>query len=117
MPFLGVGTASRAIGFILLNLIVAPQRGLQHGARALDAYVWLANRLPRVKRRNGDKVSWAALQGQFGADLEFTNLGDRPQVGRCRAIEGCRMAVNAALAKTPTPPQPRTTKVVRRTLE
>jgi len=43
-------------------------RGLQHSARALDAYVWLANRLPRVRRRDGDKVSWAALQGQFGAD-------------------------------------------------
>ena len=39
-------------------------------ARALDAYVWLANRLPRVKRRTGDKVSWAALQAQFGADMK-----------------------------------------------
>ena len=38
--------------------------------RALDAYVWLANRLPRVKRRTGDKVSWAALQAQFGADMK-----------------------------------------------
>ncbi len=44
-------------------------RALQHGARALDTYVWLANRLPRVKRRTGDKVSWAALQAQFGADM------------------------------------------------
>ncbi len=35
-----------------------------------DAYVWLANRLPRVKRRTGDKVSWAALQAQFGADMK-----------------------------------------------
>ena len=45
-------------------------RGLQHSARALDTYMWLANRLHRVKRRNGDKVSWAALQGQFGADMK-----------------------------------------------
>ncbi len=45
-------------------------RALQHGARALDTYVWLANRLPRVKRRTGDKVSWAALQAQFGADMK-----------------------------------------------
>ena len=39
-------------------------------ARALDTYVWLANRLPRVKRRTGDKVSWAALQAQFGTDMK-----------------------------------------------
>ncbi len=32
--------------------------------------MWLANRLPRVKHRNGDKVSWAALQAQFGADMK-----------------------------------------------
>jgi len=44
-------------------------RGLQHSARALDAYIWLANRLPRVKRSTGDRVSWAALQGQFGGDM------------------------------------------------
>jgi len=43
-------------------------RSLQHNGRALDTYVWLANRLPRVKAANGDRVSWAALQGQFGAD-------------------------------------------------
>jgi len=45
-------------------------RALQHSARALDSYVWLANRLPRVKRAKGDRVSWAALQGQFGADMK-----------------------------------------------
>ncbi len=33
-------------------------------------YVWLANRLPWVRRRTGDKVSWAALQAQFGADMK-----------------------------------------------
>ena len=45
-------------------------RALQHGARAMDTYVWLANRLPRVKGRAGDRVSWAALQAQFGADMK-----------------------------------------------
>jgi len=44
-------------------------RALQHNGRALDAYAWLCNRLPRVRERNGAKVSWAALQGQFGADI------------------------------------------------
>jgi hypothetical protein len=42
---------------------------LQHSARALDIYTWLANRLTRVTGRNGDKVSWAALHAQFGADV------------------------------------------------
>jgi len=32
--------------------------------------VWLANRLPRVKGAKGDRISWAALKGQFGADLK-----------------------------------------------
>ena len=31
---------------------------------------WLAHRLPRVKQRNGTKVSWAALHGQFGNDVK-----------------------------------------------
>lgn len=44
-------------------------RGLQHNARALDIYTWAAHRLPRVRARAGDFVSWAALQGQFGGDL------------------------------------------------
>ena len=41
-------------------------QALQHSARALDIYTWLTHRLPRVRGRNGDRVSWAALQGQFG---------------------------------------------------
>ena len=45
-------------------------RALQHSARALDVYTWLAHRLPRVKQRNGAKVSWAALHGQFGNDVK-----------------------------------------------
>ena len=44
-------------------------QALQHSARALDVYTWLAHRLPRVKGRNGDRVSWGALQAQFGPDM------------------------------------------------
>ena len=44
-------------------------RGLQHSARAIDAYTWLAHRLPRVKNRKGDRVSWSALQTQFGPEV------------------------------------------------
>jgi len=41
-------------------------RALQHSARALDLYSWLAYRLPRVKGPNGEPVSWRALHSQFG---------------------------------------------------
>jgi hypothetical protein len=44
-------------------------QALQHSARALDVYTWLGHRLPRVKGRNGDRVSWSALQAQFGPDM------------------------------------------------
>lgn len=44
-------------------------RALQHSARALDVYTWLTARLPRVKSRKGDVVSWRALQSQFGPDI------------------------------------------------
>ena len=43
-------------------------QALQHSARALDIYTWLTHRLPRVRGRNGDRVSWGALQAQFGPD-------------------------------------------------
>lgn len=42
-------------------------RGLQNNARALDTYTWLSHRLSRVKSAKGDRVSWSALHGQFGA--------------------------------------------------
>ena len=44
-------------------------KAIQHNARALDLYTWLANRLPRVKNPKGDRVSWYALKTQFGADI------------------------------------------------
>ena len=50
-------------------------RGLQHNARALDAYTWMAHRLPRVTGGRGDFVSWAALQGQFGGETKATGEG------------------------------------------
>lgn len=44
-------------------------RALQHSARALDVYSWLAHRLPRVRNTAGERVSWQALKSQFGPDL------------------------------------------------
>ncbi len=40
---------------------------LTHSALALDLYTWLAHRLYRV-RRGGSRISWAALQEQFGSE-------------------------------------------------
>lgn len=51
-----------------LPLDLRTVRALKHSARALDLYTWLAHRLPRVKSRDGDFISWKALQGQFGPD-------------------------------------------------
>lgn len=40
---------------------------LSHSALSLDIYTWLAHRLWRV-RKGGSRVSWAALQEQFGGE-------------------------------------------------
>lgn len=47
-------------------------RALQHSARAIDVYTWLAHRLVRVRGKGGDRVSWLALQTQFGPDVGDT---------------------------------------------
>ena len=88
-------------------------QALQHSARALDIYTWLAHRLPRVRGRNGDRVSWAALQGQFGPDMADTKKFRRDlmtamrqvliaysaakveQVDRCRSAEELVDAITA----------------------
>ena len=49
---------------------------LTHSALALDLYTWLAHRLYRV-RRGGSRISWAALQEQFGSEY-----GDRKDFKR-----------------------------------
>lgn len=36
---------------------------------ALDVYTWLAHRLCRVKRREGDRIPWLALREQFGREI------------------------------------------------
>jgi len=47
-------------------------RALQHSARAIDIYTWLAHRLPRVNDKKGNRVSWSALQTQFGPEMTST---------------------------------------------
>lgn len=60
---------------------------LQHSARGLDCYTWLAHRLPRVRRRSGDRVSWAALRGQFGGESSV------PKSFRNRMTEALKQAL------------------------
>lgn len=48
-------------------------RSLRHSSLALDLYTWLATRLHRVNRLDGVKVSWRALQGQFGQEIADAN--------------------------------------------
>ncbi len=60
---------------------------LQHSARALDVYTWLTARLPRVRSRNGDFVSWRALQKQFGPDLpDYRNFRRKVQIALRQAL-------------------------------
>lgn len=47
---------------------------LQHSALALDIYTWLAHRLYRVNKVQGNKVSWMNMQEQFGQ--EYKDLRD-----------------------------------------
>lgn len=51
---------------------------------ALDLYTWLSHRLHRVNRLTGDRVSWQALQQQFGQEY------DRGRDFRRRMIESLR---------------------------
>ena len=45
--------------------------GLQNSALALDTYTWLAHRLCRIRSNDGVRLSWAALQGQFGQEYRI----------------------------------------------
>jgi hypothetical protein len=41
---------------------------LKHSALALDVYTWLAHRLCRVRKPDGEKLSWENLRDQFGQE-------------------------------------------------
>ena len=92
---------------------------LSHSALALDVYTWLAHRLYRV-RKGGSRISWAALQEQFG-----TEYSDRKQFKRefKRRLRETLAAYPDAkveevdggiLLHASPPPIPRTRAVVRR---
>lgn len=41
-------------------------QAISDSARALDVYAWLAYRLHRVRNPRGERITWRALQAQFG---------------------------------------------------
>lgn len=91
---------------------------LSHSALALDIYTWLAHRLWRV-RKGGSRVSWAALQEQFGgeyADRKAFKLQFRKRLLEALAAypEAKVELVNGGIALQASPPPiPRTRAVVR----
>ncbi|NPD70125.1 replication protein RepA (plasmid) [Lichenicola cladoniae] len=89
---------------------------LQKSPLALDLYTWLSHRLHRVSRVTGERVSWQALQQQFGQEY------DRGRDFRRRMMESLRDVqavyptarveeVAGALVLLPSPPPVRKTLV------
>ncbi len=82
---------------------------LQNSSLQLDLYTWLAHRLYRITRLTGERVSWKALQEQFGQ--EFSN----PWNFKRKALEALKVVravypearleeVSGALILLPSPP-------------
>lgn len=91
---------------------------IAHSALALDLYTWLAHRLCRI-RRGGARISWAALQEQFGGEYaerrdfkrEFRRrLRDVLAVYPDAKVEGVE---GGLMLRASPPPIPRTRAVVR----
>lgn len=92
---------------------------LSHSALALDIYTWLAHRLWRV-RKGGSRISWAALQGQFGT--EYRDRKEFKRQFRLRMREALTAYPEAKvedvdggiMLRASPPPIPRTKAVVRK---
>lgn len=91
---------------------------LSHSALALDLYTWLAHRLCRV-RRGGSRISWAALQGQFGTEYKDRKEFKRQLRIRLREVLAAypeakvEQTDGGILLQASPPPIPRTRIVVR----
>ena len=91
---------------------------LSHSALALDLYTWLAHRLCRV-RRGGSRISWTALQEQFGT--EYADRKDFKRQFRKRMAEVLTAYPEARvddveggiMLRASSPPIPRTSVVQR----
>jgi replication initiator protein len=90
---------------------------LQNSAFALDVYSWLAHRLCRVNEREGVRLSWAALKGQFGQEYADTQNFKRKFLGALRkataAYQEARIeTVTGGLKLLPSPPPVKRTTVM-----
>jgi hypothetical protein len=54
---------------------------LRHSSLALDVYTWLSQRLCRVNRLDGVKISWRALHRQFGQEIADISNFRRKMLG------------------------------------
>lgn len=92
---------------------------LAHSALALDLYTWLAHRLCRT-RRGGTRISWAALQEQFGGEYGDRKDFKREFRRRLRDVLGVYADAKVEEADggirlhASPPPIPRTRSVVRK---
>lgn len=92
---------------------------LSHSALALDLYTWLAHRLYRV-RRGGSRISWAALQEQFGTEYRDRKQFKREFKRRLRetltAYPDAKVEEvdGGLMLRASPPPIPRTRAVVRK---
>lgn len=92
---------------------------LTHSALALDLYTWLAHRLYRV-RRGGSRISWAALQEQFGGEYADRKHFKREIRTRLRDVLGVYPSAKVEevegglMLHASPPPIPRTRVTVHR---
>ncbi len=92
---------------------------LTHSALAVDLYTWLAHRLCRV-RRGGSRISWTALQEQFGAEYADRKDFKREMKRRLREVlsaypEARVDEIEGGLMLHPSPPPiPRTRVAIQR---
>ena len=84
-------------------------RALQHDALALDVYLWLTYRLPRVRQNAGRLISWQALHAQFGPNYSevrmFRRYFRRALAKAIKVYPGARLHDGkAGLIVKPSPP-------------
>jgi hypothetical protein len=92
---------------------------LTHSALALDLYTWLAHRLHRV-RHGGSRISWAALQEQFGGEYGDRKDFKREMKRRLHDVMGVYPAARVEeieggiMLRASPPPIPKSSVLVRK---
>ncbi len=87
---------------------------LKHSSLALDVYAWLAQRLCRIKPSGGTRLSWQALQEQFGQEYATAKNFKREfrhALGQAWSVypDARLQLANGGLVLYPSPPPVRRT--------